>query len=362
MSKKENKNVLEKEIYIGGISLVQKAVFARYLAVMLKSGLTIVESLEIAADSAQGRLRKIINGILEAVKSGYSFAFALERYPKVFSKLFTNTVYAGETSGTLDESLERVADQMDKEREIFTKIKGAMVYPMIILTASFALGAGMTFWVLPKITPLFEGLNVELPITTQLLIKFSSFVQNHGVLFFVSSVIFIVFLFWFLKQKFIRPVTHLILIRIPVISRVVKNTNIARFTRSLSVLLKSGLNIYEALKIVTEMSNNYYYKNVLFKASESTSKGAKLSSDLAHYRHLFPVMATKMIRVGEESGRLEETLAYLADFYEKEVDDSLKSLSTYIEPALLIFIGLIVAFMALSIITPIYSITSGMGR
>jgi type IV pilus assembly protein PilC len=362
MAKKANKNLLEKEIYIGGISLVQKAVFARYLSVMLKSGLTIIESLEIAVESAQGRLRKVIRGILEAVKSGYSFAFALERYPKIFSKLFTNTVYAGESSGTLDESLERVADQMDKEREIFTKIKGAMVYPMIILAASFALGAGMTFWVLPKITPLFEGLNVELPLTTQFLIKFSSFVQNNGISFTIFSVIFIVFLFWLLKQRFLRATTHLVLIRMPVINRVIKNTNIARFTRSLSVLLKSGLNIYEALKIVTEMTNNYYYKKVLFKAGESTSKGSKLSSDLARHSDLFPVMTTKMIRVGEESGKLEETLAYLADFYEKEVDDSLKTLSTYIEPALLMFIGLIVAFMALSIITPIYSITSGMGR
>ncbi len=360
--RKDNRNVLEKEIYIGGISLVQKAVFARYLAVMLKSGLTIIEALEIAVDSAQGRLKKIIRGILEAVKSGYSFAFALERYPKVFSKLFTNAVYAGETSGTLDESLERVADQMDKEREIFTKIKGAMVYPMIILAASFALGVGMTFWVLPKITPLFEGLNVDLPITTQLLMKFSSFVQDYGFWFFGASLTFIVFLVWLFKQSFFRPFTHLIIIRIPVISRVTKNANISRFTRSLSVLLKSGLNIYEALKIVTEMTNNHYYKRVLLKASESTSKGAKLSSDLARHRDLFPIMTTKMIRVGEESGKLEETLAYLADFYEKEVDDSLKTLSTYIEPVLLMFIGLIVAFMALSIITPIYSITSGMGR
>jgi type II secretory pathway component PulF len=362
MAKKTNKNVLEKEIYIGGISLVQKAIFARYLAVMLKSGLTIIESLEIAVDSAQGRLKKIIRGVLEAVKSGYSLAFALERYPKVFSKLFTNAVYAGETSGTLDESLERVADQLDKEREIFSKIKGAMIYPTIILVASFILGVGMTFWVLPKITPLFEGLKVELPLTTQLLIKFSSFVQVHGAAFFVSVVVFISILIWLLKQNFLKPFTHLVILKIPVVNRISKNANVARFSRSLSVLLKSGLNIYEALKIVTEMTDNHYYKKILQKASESTSKGSKLSSDLALHRNLFPVMTTKMIRVGEESGKLEDTLAYLADFYEREVDDSLKSLSVYIEPALLIFIGLIVAFMALSIITPIYSITSGMGR
>lgn len=360
--KKNNKKVLEKEIFVGGVTLLQKAVFARYLSVMLKSGLTIIESLEITVESSQGKLKKISKGILEAVKSGYSLAFALERYPKVFSKLFTNAVYAGETSGTLDESLERIADQLDKEREIFSKIKGAMIYPMIILVASFVLGAGMTFWVLPKITPLFEGLNVELPLTTQLLMKFSGFVQDHGSVFFVSVIVFLSIFIWLLRQKFLRPIIHLVLIRIPVISGVTKNANIARFSRSLSVLLKSGLNIYEALKIVTEMSENYYYKKAIERASESIGKGSRLSNHLAQNSDLFPIMVTKMIRVGEESGRLEETLAYLADFYEGEVDESLKSLTTYIEPALLIFIGLIVAFMALSIITPIYSITSGMGR
>lgn len=361
-TKKRDNKILEKEIYIGGVSLVQKAVLARNLAIMLKSGLTIIEALEIAADSAQGRLRKINKGILETIRSGYTFASALERYPKVFSKLFTNAVYAGEKSGTLDESLERVAGQLEKEREMFSKIKGAMIYPMIILAASFILGLAMTFWILPKITPLFKGLNVELPISTQLLMKFSSFIQLHGFVFFIFLVTFSFVLIWLLRQKFSRPFTHFIILKFPVVSRISKNANIARFSRSLGVLLKSGLNIYEALGIATEMTNNHYYKKVLFKASESTGKGAKLSGELALYKNLFPVMATKMIRVGEESGKLEDTLVYLADFYEKEVDESLKSLSTYIEPALLIFIGVVVGFIALSIITPIYSITSGIRR
>lgn len=362
MAKKIEKQILEKEIYIGGVTLVQKSMFARHLSIMLKSGLPITEALEIVIDSNTGKFKKVIKDVLAAVRSGYSISSSLERYPKVFSKLFINAVRAGEISGTLEDSLENVANQLDKEKEIVSKIKGAMVYPIIILVASFLLGTLMTFFVLPKITPIFTSLKVNLPWSTKLLISFSTFVQESGLIFFGATIFTIIFLFWILRQKFVRPVTHWILLKMPLIGKVNRNTSIVRFTRSLGILLKSGLSIDEALKTTREMVNNQYYSNALTKISASIGKGSRLSEELIQYEKLFPVMGIKMIRVGEESGNLEETLEYLSKFYEIEVDNDIKTLSTFIEPALLLFIGLVVGFLAISIITPIYSITDGLKR
>ena len=363
-SKKEKikNSFFEKEFFIGGIKLVQKEVFARHLAIMLRSGLTITEALEIAVDSVGGKFKKVLGELLKAVRSGYSLSDSLSRHPKIFSDLFISAVYAGESSGTMDDSLNGVADRLAKEKKLLSKIKGALLYPLIILTASFAIGMLMAFWVLPKITPLFKGLKVELPVTTRLLIKFSAFMESYGLVFFIFIAVFIVFVSWLVKQRFMRPFTHLLILKTPVVKTVIKNYNLSRFCGSLSVLLKSGMNLDESLKISGNMAGNYYYKKSIKKISDEISKGAKLSSDLGQYEKLYPLMVVKMVKVGEESGRLDETLKYLAEFYEEEVDNGLKTLSTYIEPALLIFIGIIVGFIALSIITPIYGITSGMNR
>ncbi|MCD4694165.1 type II secretion system F family protein [bacterium] len=357
--KKDKKNILNINIEIGGTGLTQKALFAKNLSVMLKSGLTISESLVIALDSAKGKFRKIIKGILKSVESGHSLSEAFSFYPKVFSGLFVNITNSGEASGNLDESMENISAQLEKEKELISKVKGALVYPVIILIASIILGGAMVFFVLPKITPLFEGLNVELPTSTRFLIWFSNFVQNYYLTLFFGLIFFFIFMFWFFRQKFIKPITHWLLLRIPVVSHVSRGTNLSRFCRSLATLLKSGLNIDEAFDITRGTLNNFYYKRAVVKAGDGISRGGKISENLAYYKHLFPNIVIKMIKVGEESGRLEETLNYLANYYEAEVDNSTKSLSVVIEPVLLLGIGLVVGFLAISIITPIYSITGG---
>lgn len=359
---KEKKKFLEQEIFIGGVKLVQKEVFARHLSIMLKSGLNIIEALEIAVDSTAGGFKKVLLGVSNTVRSGYTLSDSLARYPKVFSSLFISAVFAGETSGTLGESLKGIADQLEKEKKLSSKIKGAMLYPLIILVAALMVGMAMAFWVLPKIIPLFKGLKVELPLTTQLLIKFSAFIEQYGTHFLISSVIFIFFAAWLLRQNFVKPFTHFLILKIPIVKKISINSNLARFCDSLAVLLKSGMNLDESLKISKNMVDNYYYKKSIEKTGEEISKGSKLSSDLSQYKKLYPLMVIKMVRVGEESGNLAETLKYLGDFYEAEVDNDVKTISVIIEPVLLIFIGLGVGFLALSIITPIYNITGGLKR
>lgn len=354
------KNILS--ITLGGVSLGQRALLARHLAIMLKSGLSLTESLAIAKDSVKGTLKAILDDVSRSVTSGRSFADALADYTKHFSGLFISAVRAGEVSGTLDINLEYLAAQLEKDRAIASKIKGAMIYPIIVLIATFGLGLVIAFFVLPQIVPLFIGMKADLPVTTRMLIAFSGVVQNHGQTLLVGIAAFIIFIFWLLRRPFIKPLTHGLLLRLPIIKPITQATNLARFSRTLGMLLKSGLRIDEALEIMKKTLNNIYYKKAMDELGLRVTKGSSLHEILEHHPHLFPMVLVHMIRVGEESGKLDETLLYLGDYYETEVDNATKALSTIIEPLLLIFIGLAVGFLALSIITPIYSITGGVKR
>jgi len=359
MSKKD---FLKMDISFGGTGLNDRALLAKHLAVMQQSGLTITESLEIAEESARGKMKKILSEVRKSVESGNSLSDSLSRHPKVFSGIFISAVYAGETSGTLSENLQNLSEQLQKEKELNSKIKGAMFYPIVVLIAAFVLSLAMSFLVLPKIIPLFEGLKTELPFTTRWLITFTHFIEQNSTVLFSSIVIFVVLLLWVIRQKFSHPVTHWFLLKTPILRKIVLNSNLARFSRTLGSLLKSGLNIDEALKVASNTVGNYYFKKSILIICERVSKGSRLAEGLNDYKKLFPKMAIKMIGVGEQSGNLEDTLLYLANYYELEVDNSTKNLSTAIEPILLLFIGLIVGFLALSIITPIYNITGNISR
>lgn len=353
---------LSKEITLGGVSLTDKALFAKHLSVMLKSGVPITEALETAADASHGKLKKIIIGIAASVASGRSLAAAFGDYPKIFSGLFVQATYAGEKSGTLVENLENIALELQKEKELSTKIKSAMLYPAIILVATGILGVLMAFLVLPKITPLFEGLRVTLPWPTRVLIGFSRLIQLHGTALLAGIIAGVVSFVWLLKQKFMRPATHFVLLHMPIVGSISRGGNIARFSRTLGTLLKSGIGINEALEITEHAVGNYYYQEHIRGSAARVEKGETLAESFSDAGKLFPKIVTHMIRVGEESGKLEESLFYLADFYEVEVDASTKALSAAIEPLLLLVIGLVVGGIALAIITPIYEITGNITR
>ena len=361
-SQKKAKSLLDVDISIGGISLTEKAILAKHLAVMLKSGMTIAESLEIVSTQAKGHFKNVLEQVLRSVEAGNSLSASLAKHPKIFSSLFINTAYAGEASGTLEKNLDNVAEQLKKSKELIEKIKGAMIYPVIVLIGTFLLGLGMSFFVLPKIIPLFEGLKMDLPITTRALIWFSHFIQKSGGKFFIILMSSVLSLLWLSKQRFTRPFTNFLLLHLPIIKNISRNANLANFCRTLGTLLKSGLNIDEALVITKDTLSNYYFQKTVSRISDMVSLGTTLSENLAAHEELFPRLAISMIKVGEKSGNLEETLFYLAEFYESEVDIATKSLSTAIEPILLIVIGITVGGLAISIITPIYKMTGNVQR
>jgi len=364
MADKNNKKngFLAYEIVIGGIDASQKAVVAKQLAVTIEAGLPILEALAISRDSSQGRMKRILTEVMESVSTGHTLADSFARQPKYFSKLFVNSIYAGEESGTLSEAFRGLAVQMTKEKELIGKIRGALVYPLFVLLTAIILGMSISLFVLPKITPLFEGLNVKLPFTTIIIIEFSKLVQLYGYYLFPAIIGLIFLTFWAWRQKWAKPVTDILVLNMPVIKHISKGSNIVQFCRALATLLKSGLNVTQALEVAHDSVTNFYYRKALKSVADRVAKGTSINENLEQHQWIFPLIVTRMIKVGEESGRLEETLFYLADYFDNEVDASTKNLSTSIEPILLLSIGGIVAFLALSIITPIYEITGKIGR
>jgi len=364
MNKNSNKkkSALDFEISFGGINLADKITFAKHLAVMLKSGLTITEALEIVHGQSKGVLKKIVGKIKISVESGNSLSASLKNFPKVFSSIFVNTVYVGESSGTLDENLENLALHLKKDKELIDKIKGAMIYPIIVLILAFGLAMAISFVVLPKITPLFDGLGMDLPLTTRLLIQFSDVIQEHGKKILLGIFGGIGFFLWLIRRKFSHPITHWLILKIPIIGSISKNKNLTTFTATFGTLLKSGLHIDEAINITRDTVDNYYFNRALKNVAVKVKQGSKLSEGLEAYPAIFPSLLTSMIKIGENSGRLEEVLFYLSEYHETEVNNATKTLSTAIEPLLLIFIGLMVGGLAISIITPIYKLTGNVQR
>jgi len=354
------KKVFDLQLGHGQVTLAQKAVFAKNMAIMLRSGLNISEALDIIISSSSGYFKKVIEDVYESVTSGNSLSNSLGRYPRIFSGIFINATYAGELSGTLENNFNAIATQLEKDKELSSKVKQALLYPVVVLVAALILGLGISFFVLPQITNLFEGMRSELPASTRMLMAFAKFIREHGFAFVATILITLISLAWLLRQKFVKPLTHWIFLKTPVVKGMVQGTNLAYFCRNLSVLLQSGISIDRALKITKDTLNNYYYRTAVENISLRISKGMSLSDDLRQYQNLFPSMLIKMIMVGERSGQLEDTLVYLSNFYEDEVDNSTKTLTVAIEPILLLFIGAIVAFLVLAIITPIYNITGSM--
>ncbi len=343
---------------IGGVPFTEKVGFAKYLSVMLRSGLTVHEALAVVSESTRGNMHRIVGDIVNVVDGGETLAAALSRHPKIFSPLFVNIVKAGEESGTLSENLQHLAYQLDREKQLRTKVKSSLFYPALILSATLVLGLALAYFVLPQLVPMFVGLRIELPWTTRVVMQFATLMQEHGGLVVLSVFASILFLSWFLRRRLVHPITHFIILHIPVLSRLVRSNNLARCGLTLGTLLKSGIPITEAFRITRDTIDNFYYRRALRKVMERVESGYSLSAELAQYdKRLFPRFVTSMVSVGEASGRLEETLLYVAEFYDAEVDGTTKTMSTLIEPILLLGIGLFVGILALAIITPIYEIT-----
>ncbi len=338
----------------------EKVNFVRHLALTIQAGLPTFEGLKIIRKQTQSKmLRSVIDQVSTDLNSGHLLADSLSKYKHLFNDFFISIIRVGEMSGTLSGNLNYLAEEMEKSRDLKNKIRSALVYPLIILTATLGIVGFLVFFVFPKIIPIFSSLNSQLPITTRILITSAAFIQNHGIVLALGIIAFII-AFRILHQ-FVSPFRYFfdnLLFFIPVISAIVVDLNATNFTRVLGLLLKSGMPIVESLSVTSQTSNNLVYKRLLGVAAEKIRIGEQLASSLEKTPRAFPPLLSGMISIGENTGNLEENLLYLSEYYVKEVDRLVHTLTTILEPLLLLTMGMLVGFVAISIISPIYQLTS----
>lgn len=344
-------------------SMEDKMMFTKHMATMIKVGITIAEALEIMADQAiKVNNRRMYENLIERIKAGQSLAQSLREYPNVFSEVFINMVETGEEAGNLDEVLAYLDVQLEKEYDIRKKIVSAFIYPGVIVSVTMLLMLCIVVFVMPKITDIFNSFDVTLPLPTRILIAFSTFLTDKPLLALLYAIILIAATMGILRLKFLKPAIHRIVLYLPVFGKILIYANVARFSRTLNSLLASGVPLTEALVIIEHMMSNHIYQKAINLSRAKVEQGGKLSEALEEYKRIFPILATRMIYIGETTGNMEITTDHLARLYEKNVDNITRNLSVLLEPILLVFMGVLIGGFAISIILPIYQLPNLIGK
>ncbi len=339
------------------VKVSEQIIFTRNLSGMVLAGLSLSRAISVLQKQTKNpKLSAILTSMATDINSGGTFSSALSRFPDVFSNLFVSMVRAGEESGNLAGALSDIGINLEKAHALTKKIHGALIYPGIIMSAMLVIGVLMFAFVVPTLAGTFKSLGVTLPASTQLIIFLGNFFSNHLLLTFVIIIGVAFGLYALFRAKFIAKYIDFIILKIPVVSSLVKEVNTARTARTVSSLLLSGVAITRAVEITEDVVQNVYYKEVLNEAKIAIEKGDPFSKAFENHTNLYPIMMSEMIQVGEETGKLSDMLLQIALFYEEAVENKTKNLSTIIEPVLMIFIGAGVGFFAISMISPLYSI------
>ena len=344
--------ILEK---IKGVSLEEKMMFSRNLAVMIESGINLTRSLDVLQRQTKSpTFKKAIIDIASQVKRGVNFSEAITSYSKIFSRLYSSMVKVGEATGNLGETLNILAEQLEKQHELRSKIKGAMTYPIVIMVAMTIVGILMMVTIVPQLEKVFNDLGIDLPPTTEFVLLLSNIIKKFWWAIFTSLPFMFYAMFKYFKTETGSKTLAWILMHTPVFKTLVKKINNAAFSRNLGSLISGGVPILEGLEITSDTLSNFFYKNSIKNIIDKIRGGGSLSMALERYPHLFTPLMIEMIQVGEEAGKLANLLDKVAQFYEGEVSDTTANMSSIVEPILMIFIGSVVGFFAVSIMQPIY--------
>jgi type IV pilus assembly protein PilC len=355
---KKGGQTLEKiNLFFARVKMQDLIIFARNLAAMIDAGLALARALSVLEKQTKNpKFKLVIADLRSEIAQGNSMSDAMKKHPKEFNMLFTSMVRAGEEAGNLSESLRVVAEQLDKSYQLHKKIRGAMIYPSVVLSAMVIIGILMFLYVVPVLVDTFKSLNVELPTSTKVVMWVSETLVGHPILLLGGTALAIFLLILALRTKPGRRLFEKVVLHLPVIEGIAKESNSARTTRTLSSLLSSGVSLIVALGITKDVLQNSHYKDVVDAAVKDVEKGVPLSHAFLERDDLYPPLVGEMMEVGEETGKLSEMLLNTAHFYESEVDEATKNLSTIIEPVLMILIGSAVGFFAVSMLTPMYSV------
>lgn len=328
---------------------------------MIKSGVPILEAMDILAEQTKNQaMKKVLLAIETDIANGSPLVMSLQKYPKIFSPLYISMIKVGEKAGKLEDVLVYLAEHLKKQYDFKKKVQSALLYPEIILVTALLVGAGISLFVLPQLIDLFESMNVKLPLSTQILLWVSHFMKVYGILFFGALFGLLGLIRALIQLPSVRPYWDRFLFLLPVIGAYLNHIELASFSRNLGMMLKSGLPILSAFDILESSTENSIYRQYIKKISLSVKQGSSLSKIIeSQYMVFIPTLASRMISVGEKTGTLDETLLYLGDYFEEEIDVASKDFATLLEPMILVFVGLIVAYLAFAIISPIYEFTSG---
>ncbi len=344
-------------IFSPRLSLKDQALFAKRLSLLTKAGVPILESLNILARQNTGAVKNMFQHMAKDVANGQFLSKSMSRHRRVFGDFAISIIRVGETSGTLSENLKYLSEEITKKKELRDKVIGALIYPVILLTAAVSLAALLTLYLFPKLMPIFQSLRVNLPASTKMLIWLSHFLSQYGFLIIVGLIAAFILLIIGLKFKSVRFLFDRIILKIPVLGDVLRHYHLANISRTLGLLLKGQVRVTEAATIAAETSTNLIYRNALEHLRTAITQGSNIAKHLEKHPALFPPMLSSMVAIGETTGNLSETLIFLAEIYEHELNEKTKRFATIIEPTMMVSMGLLVGFIAISIITPIYEVT-----
>jgi len=323
---------------------------------MIKTGVPLPRALTILSSQTRNeRFKEVLLKVREEVTKGKKLSDCLGEFPDVFSEFFCCMVKTGEETGNLEEVLKSVAQQMERTYELKAKVKGALVYPAVIIVAMMGIGILMLVMVIPKLAATFNELGIELPFTTRLIIFLANFLIKFWPIFIFIGLILFFLIRQALRTKKGGKIIDRLILKIPLISPIIKETNTAYTARTLSALFSSGVPIVESLEITSKVLDNFYFKKAMLEAAKEIKKGTKLSESLKPFSKIYPFSFSEMIAIGEETGETSQILEKLADFSESEVENLTKNLASAIEPIIMIIIGTAVGFFAVSMIQPMYS-------
>jgi len=343
------------------IKLRELAVFSRQFATMIDAGLSVVKCLDILEKQTKNpRLKEVIGQIKHDVAGGTSLTEALQKHPRVFTPLYINMVRSAEAGGILDQVLDRLSGFLEKEQEMRGKVKSAMTYPVVVFFFAMLMLFALLMFVLPKFKSIFETMGLKLPITTSILLNFSTYVQRFWYLAIILVVGSIIGAKLLVQTERGRYALDSMKLKVPIFGDLLLKTGVSRFARTFGTLITSGVPVLRALEIVADTAGNRVISDTVARARVSIKEGDRISTPLFGSK-VFPVMVTQMISVGEETGRLDQMLGKVANFYDEEVDATLKGLTSLIEPLMIVGLGLIVGFIAVSVISPIYQLVGSLG-
>ncbi|MDI6641507.1 MAG: type II secretion system F family protein [Elusimicrobiota bacterium] len=350
-----------KSLFAGKVKSKDLCLFSRQLSTLISSGVPIVQGLGILEAQIQSKVFKnVVSKVREDIEAGVSIADAMQKHPKVFSELYVAMIRSGEVGGILDVILDRLASYLESLEELKGKIKSAMTYPLVLAIIAVGAAIFMLTGVIPQFAGLFEGIGIELPLPTRMMLLLSNIIKkNLPIVVFGTIILFVGFKQLIKRLPAIRFRVDAIKLKLPVFGVVITKMAIAKFTRTFATLIKSGVPILQALETVAKTAGNMVLEKAILQSKEAIREGERIADPLRKCG-VFPGMVIQMVAVGEETGALDTMLTKVADFYDREVDDAVKAMTSMIEPLIIVFMGGIIGSMVLALFLPMFELTSKM--